>query len=511
MRLRYSLCAAAVSVLLLLSQSGTARAQGGPIDIQQFKPAMDSKGHFSIDSTQVLGPWNTSFGLMVNYARNPLVLKGEDGRTFKTESLVGANLQFAIGMFKATKRGKPWFEVGFGLPVTFHQSSINPASFSTATRTVWQQDSTQQEKYPMLYDSGGGFSAQGLGDIYLHFKFRFLDTSTSPVGLGAMFSIYFPSSRVGDGHMKMVGSGGFTLAPKLILDKEWRKKGLLLSVNFGARLRIDTTGELKENEGWGRCNWTDLNTGTGLVSDYPCGDPATIDDYGFNEKGPDNGLTQRVRYLYEITYGIGLSWRLAKSVVWVNELFGAVELSSLAAKDPTITGSGDFLTNSGYTGSYNKKVFPLEFLTGFKFYLATSSFFAIGGGVGITGLAMDAIGSPDFRVFASFVFEPTVGDRDGDGIKDDVDKCPDDPEDFDDFEDQDGCPDPDNDGDGIPDVDDKCPNTPENFNGFEDEDGCPDKKDEDRDGDGIPDSVDKCPDVPEDKDGFEDQDGCPDP
>jgi len=44
-----------------------------------------------------------------------------------------------------------------------------------------------------------------------------------------------------------------------------------------------------------------------------------------------------------------------------------------------------------------------------------------------------------------------MGDRDGDGIKDDVDKCPDDPEDYDDFEDEDGCPDLDNDKDGIPD------------------------------------------------------------
>src|SRR6267142_532392 len=120
-------------------------------------------------------------------------------------------------------------------------------------------------------------------------------------------------------------------------------------------------------------------------------------------------------------------------------------------------------------------------------------------------------GSPEFRVFIGFIFEPSIGDRDGDGIKDDVDKCPDDPEDFDDFEDEDGCPDPDNDRDGIPDVDDKCPNEPETKNGFQDDDGCPDSVELDRDGDGIPDSVDKCPDDPEDKDGFEDSDGCPDP
>src|SRR6185369_14068728 len=55
------------------------------------------------------------------------------------------------------------------------------------------------------------------------------------------------------------------------------------------------------------------------------------------------------------------------------------------------------------------------------------------------------------------------------------DRCPNDPEDKDGFQDEDGCPDPDNDADGIPDVVDKCPNEKETFNGFEDEDGCPDK------------------------------------
>ena len=100
------------------------------------------------------------------------------------------------------------------------------------------------------------------------------------------------------------------------------------------------------------------------------------------------------------------------------------------------------------------------------------------------------------------------GDRDGDGIKDNVDKCPNEPEDKDGFQDADGCPDPDNDGDGIPDASDKCPNDPEDHDGFEDADGCPDP---DNDKDGIPDVSDKCPNEPEDKDGFQDADGCPDP
>ena len=71
--------------------------------------------------------------------------------------------------------------------------------------------------------------------------------------------------------------------------------------------------------------------------------------------------------------------------------------------------------------------------------------------------------------------EPSSGDRDGDGIPDNLDKCPNEPEDKDGFQDEDGCPDPDNDGDGIPDIRDKCPNEPETFNNYKDDDGCPDE------------------------------------
>jgi OmpA-OmpF porin, OOP family len=99
------------------------------------------------------------------------------------------------------------------------------------------------------------------------------------------------------------------------------------------------------------------------------------------------------------------------------------------------------------------------------------------------------------------------GDRDGDGIPDYKDECPDKPEDFDGYKDDDGCPDPDNDGDGIPDKEDECPDQAEDFDGYEDHDGCPDL---DNDGDGIPDTEDECPDEPEDFDGYLDRDGCPD-
>ena len=106
---------------------------------------------------------------------------------------------------------------------------------------------------------------------------------------------------------------------------------------------------------------------------------------------------------------------------------------------------------------------------------------------------------------------PAPLDSDGDGLSDDIDKCPFEAEDMDGFEDDDGCPEEgpigDSDGDGLLDNVDQCPTEAEDMDGFQDEDGCPDL---DNDGDGIADAADQCPNDPETRNGFQDTDGCPD-
>jgi len=99
------------------------------------------------------------------------------------------------------------------------------------------------------------------------------------------------------------------------------------------------------------------------------------------------------------------------------------------------------------------------------------------------------------------------GDRDGDGLVDSLDQCPDIPEDFDNQDDNDGCPEYDRDGDSIPDDRDQCPTQAEDKDKFRDQDGCPDP---DNDEDGLLDQMDQCPNRAEDVDDFEDLDGCPD-
>ena len=89
---------------------------------------------------------------------------------------------------------------------------------------------------------------------------------------------------------------------------------------------------------------------------------------------------------------------------------------------------------------------------------------------------------------------PVVLDRDGDGVLDVDDRCPDVPG----LAALKGCPD--RDGDGIADIDDKCPDVP----GIAKYQGCPIP---DTDGDGINDEMDKCPTVK----GLARYQGCPIP
>ncbi len=217
----------------------------------------------------------------------------------------------------------------------------------------------------------------------------------------------------------------------------------------------------------------------------------------------------------EARWSVGLGYEISPRIAAVADAFGATDFST---------------KNVGASS--------VEVDLGARIFPVGSVHILLGGGVGL----FKGIGVPTARGFVGFGYDSTVLDADGDGFSDDVDGCVDAPEDFDnfqdsdgcpeldndedgipddadkcidrpedldDFEDDDGCPEPDNDKDGLRDVGDRCPNEPETMNGFEDEDGCPDVPDTDKDG--VPDDKDECKDAPEDTDGFDDLDGCPDP
>ena len=151
-------------------------------------------------------------------------------------------------------------------------------------------------------------------------------------------------------------------------------------------------------------------------------------------------------------------------------------------------------------------------------------------GLGAGSLLGNGYGAPDFRMVGIIgAYVPILdsdanspdrkaalhekwrsehsGDSDHDGIPDDIDACPNDPEDHLGSDPNDGCPQlPDRDGDGIPDMYDKCPDAPEDKDGIDDGDGCPE---DDADKDGVLDATDACPHEPGHPSPDPKHNGCP--
>lgn len=125
--------------------------------------------------------------------------------------------------------------------------------------------------------------------------------------------------------------------------------------------------------------------------------------------------------------------------VTVNDQFfyrlgGGWELSDAAGLSADLAGAltyGEPVTNGAGA--------PLELIAGG--WGRVSDKLVLRGGVG-TGLTR-GIGAPVFRALLSVGYEPPmIRDSDGDGLSDTVDACPDQPEDFDGWLDDDGCLDP---------------------------------------------------------------------
>lgn len=172
-----------------------------------------------------------------------------------------------------------------------------------------------------------------------------------------------------------------------------------------------------------------------------------------------------------LPYGVGARVDLGESFLVGAELDGAYTL----IKD-----------DEGNPQPYN--VSPMEAHLYGTYGTGDGLLVTLGGGTGVVA----GIGAPDVRIFLGLAWRDPGAppDADKDGYSDEEDSCPLQPEDFDNYDDADGCPDPNNDKDGLLDVDDKCPNAAEDADGFEDTDGCPDL---DNDKDGLADTDDRCP------------------
>jgi len=440
--------------VLLAAPSASAQGTGAQLaddrgmDLHLFRPAVDSKGLFTVNGTDILGSGDFSFGLILDGGFSLL-----DYRGFINDSTVPAENAERVGRIVDNLfTGTLHFNYGIANTVV--------AGVQVPVQVVSGDNVT----IPGVYNSSGsgGLDYQGLGDITLHGKVRITRVERDPVGIAALLHVELPT-----GDPAQFAGDGFALWPVLAL--EWRPvREVRLALNAGYRLNFTDGAEVPVDgrSQPGNMAMDNATMATMMGMDTEPGTPVTYDDL--------------------ITVGVGASLRVADALALVVESY-ATQLPG---------GFGD------------PEALSAEAIGGIKVFVERNSYLVLAGGV---GLPTGGFQAADYRGMLGFIFEPSIGDRDGDGYKDDVDQCPDEPEDFDNFADEDGCPDPDNDRDGILDVDDECPLVPEDRDGDADEDGCPEGNEGDRDGDGILDSVDECPDDPEDRDGFQDEEGCPDP
>jgi outer membrane protein OmpA-like peptidoglycan-associated protein len=159
-------------------------------------------------------------------------------------------------------------------------------------------------------------------------------------------------------------------------------------------------------------------------------------------------------------------------------------------------------------GAFAKRNTPVEVLLGGHYQFDNGLRLGVGGGPGLTR----GVGEPEYRLLAAVEWlapvkkkEPPPSDRDGDGIPDSADACPDvaglaseDPK-------LNGCPPPDRDKDGVLDAVDACPDDAGAPSDDPKKNGCPD-----RDKDGIVDKEDACPDEAGQPSDDPKKNGCPD-
>jgi outer membrane protein OmpA-like peptidoglycan-associated protein len=476
--------------VMAIAGSAAADPTSG-VDSALFRSSYDAGGIFSVEGARTQPRGDLSFKLLVSYDRTPLKaavpgIGGAAGDTGKDRVLdYVATFDLALGLALSDR-------ISFGLDVAAFRTSfgrgygkrgryaIGGAVTQKSTGLIALRPLSNLDPSASPDNASAYLGDETAGPLDARFGLKVGLFSNQTIAVTAVGSVFLP---FGDDDM-LLGDRDIVFEPKLAAD--WRPnrvRATRIVANVGARVRRRTVLQGYDTQ--------DM-TATPAMSTkafLDVGSEAVLGLGGVYE------ITPRVLAAAEAQMFVPLPDKLAYGDC---KLFSGARCESLAETD-YFPGAkhGDFTTQAtaGLTLQVTRDVSASV--------MAGTSF---GGARG-----------DDLRITTGLVWWPQVAgggggepgrnDRDGDGIPDSLDACPDEPEDKDGFQDEDGCPDPDNDGDGIPDREDQCPNEPEDKDGFQDSDGCPEP---DNDGDGIPDVTDKCPNEPEDKDGFEDEDGCPD-
>ncbi|NJM91037.1 MAG: hypothetical protein HC863_01855 [Myxococcales bacterium] len=164
-----------IAAFLALAAGGPVAAQpAGNIDLNVFRPAMDSRGYLTVNASQMLGHNELSFGLgALDWGYKMLSFEQGDN-TYAIDNVVAATLVGAYGL----KLGPIELEVGASIPFVIMSGDRGPDAVSATN-----PNDVQRFK----------LAGQGLGNIGLHLKTRFLKANRGPFGVGVIGSVYLPT------------------------------------------------------------------------------------------------------------------------------------------------------------------------------------------------------------------------------------------------------------------------------------------------------------------------------
>jgi outer membrane protein OmpA-like peptidoglycan-associated protein len=449
-------CLAALALSTVLAFPATAGAQqktfhldrlempGAPDDgVVLFRPETQQRNIF-------FGQLGIGYSLRPlrtrNITREPSVLGRSRTSVIQDQLAVYGTAGFEVLDRAIFSVSFPWYPV---------QTGGNP-DYGTGTITSVGQTKTT------LVSTGG----PAAGDVRLDFRFTLLRSESRRSALGAQLSVFAPSGT---------------------------------SANFGGDHGTGTMVMVTGEHTWKFLTFV-ANTGIHFRPRHAINDPPG-----------GSGL------------GISDEWRWAVGA-FVPLKDGKYRIGGTIFGQTGLT-TGDVIAGKTLFTARNT---PIEFNVEGRMRFGPTDHWWVGAGAG-SAIAR-GYGAPDLRVVGLVgTYIPILGsdanspegraalrarrrhehlsDRDHDGVPDDIDACPDEPEDHLGNDPNDGCPmPPDRDHDGIPDQYDKCPDQPEDKDNIDDGDGCPE---DDADTDGIPDAVDACPKLPGQKSSDPKRNGCP--
>ncbi|MBQ9816809.1 MAG: OmpA family protein [Proteobacteria bacterium] len=423
------------------------RSQVPKYNLQFWRPAPNPGDYLTTYGSMIdAAHWRVTGGFYANYAHVPFKIKYTDESQMKNVIVnpVFLDLYASLSLFS-------WAEIAVVMPVLLYEDT----------------DTTFQDS--KVFGLSQAHHAAGAGDLRVVVKGKILDLNKYPVGLALIGDLSAPTGKKGVFVSDDMVS--FTINAALEFNP-WDKARMAVNVGYRYRPKRDiygfTMGQAFIISGATSIPFfhQDLDLLLDLrgeIATYPSDDNLTQDERPF-----EADLAFRYRFLrgttewwrgFAMTLGVGTGIGIGGPDVraflglnfhWVNGgmlgwdyEFGGFMSAVDPCPDPDVTPPSQIpercrnvlVDSDGDTIPDKDDKCPFAGRAG----------------------QIDEFGcSPD---------------RDGDTIPDYADLCPDEGGRVD----RNGCPVKlDSDGDGLLDEVDKCPYEPETFNGYEDEDGCPD-------------------------------------